>query len=133
MPSPLPSRAVAARGRLLVLAVPEQQHVVVLVAGEVDRASAQLLHDKLVDSLFYRPRSLVVDATDLTSCDAHGLDALFDFVAIAERCGTRVTLQRPRHPAWREADVRPAPRSSRGQAALDPAGCPLPRPSRQSA
>lgn len=74
-------------GRLLVLAMPKRQHVVVLVAGEADRATALLLREKLVDSLLYRPRSLVVDATDLTSCDPHGLDALLDAVAMAERSG----------------------------------------------
>ena len=132
MPSHLPSRAAAARSRLLVLAVPERQHVVVLVAGEADRAASVELREKLVDSLFYRRRSLVVDATDLTSCDAHGLDALLDFVAIAERSGTHVTLRPSPELAWLMADVRRAPRTS-GQAAPDPAGCPLPRPSRQTA
>ena len=132
MPSPEPSRAAAVRGRLLVLAVPKQQHLVVLVAGDADRATALMLREKLVDSLFYRPRSLVLDATDLTSCDAHGLDALLDFVAMAEVSGTQVTIQRSSQLARCMADVRRASRTS-GQAARDPAACPLPRPSRQTA
>lgn len=132
MPSPLPSRAAAARGRLLVLAVPNRRHVVVLVAGEADRASAPLLHEKLVGSLFYRPRSLVVDATDLTYCDEHGLSALLSAVAVAERSGTHVTLEPSPQLAWLMADLRRSSRTS-GQAAPDPAGCPLPRPSRQPA
>lgn len=131
MPGSDPSCAAAVRGRLLVLAVPKGQHVVVLVAGEADRATSLELREKLVDSLFYRPRSLVVDATDLT-CDAHGLDALLDFVALAEVSGTHVTIRPSLQLARRMADRRPAPRTS-GQVAPDPAACPLPRPSPQTA
>ncbi len=81
MPTSTPSRAAEARGRLLVLAVPQQRRqVVVLVAGEVDRATAPQLREMVVDSLVHRPRSVVVDASDLTFCDLGALDALADAV-----------------------------------------------------
>lgn len=127
MPSPL--RATAAPGRLLVLAVPVRQHVDVLVAGHADRATAQHLRERLVDALFYRPRSLVVDATDVTSCDLSGLHALVDAVAVIERSGVHVTVLPSPGLTRLMADVRRTPPTS-GQPAPAPAGCPLPRPSR---
>jgi anti-anti-sigma factor len=132
MPEPSPSRAVEARGRLLVLAVPQpRRQVVVLVAGEVDRATAPLLRERVVDSLVHRPLSVVVDASDLTFCDLGGLDALVDAVGVVERSGVPVTVRPSAQLAWLTTFVRQLPRTS-GQPDRDPAGCPLPRPSRQT-
>ncbi len=127
-----PAPATAARGRLLVLVVPERQHVTVLVAGEVDRATARQLRDRLVDSLFYRASTLVVDATDLTFCDLSGLDALVDAVETVERSGVHVTIQPSEQLTWLIATAERL-RPTSGQPGRDPAGCPLPRPSRQTA
>jgi anti-anti-sigma regulatory factor len=91
--APQPSRATAARGRLLVLVVPARQQVTVLVAGGVDRASAPQLREGLLGSLFYRPASVLVDAADLTACDASGLDALVDAVETVGRSGVDVTVE----------------------------------------
>ena len=132
MPTSSPSRAAAVRARLLVLVVPERSRVVVVVAGRADRTTAPLLRDGLLGSLFYRPSSLVVDATELTSCDRDAGDALLDAVALVQRSGGQVTIDPSPQLAWLMADVRRATRTS-GQPALDPSGCPLPRPSRQSA
>lgn len=128
----LSSRATAARGRLLVPAVPKRPHLVVLVAGEADLASAMRLRDGLVDCLVYRPRSLVVDATDLTFCDLTGLDALLDGVEIVKRSGAHVTIRPSAQLAWLMATVRQASGTS-GQPGRDPSDCPLAHPSRQTA
>ena len=119
-------------GGLLVLPMPHGQQVVALVAGEADLASASRLLDGLVDCLVYRPRHLVVDATDLTFCDLHGLDALIAAVAVAERSGVRVTIRPSPQLARLMAAVRPAPQTS-GQPGQDPSGCPLPEPSARTA
>ena len=125
-PSPLPP------GRLLVLPVPDGRRVVAVVAGEADISTAPLLRDRLVDCLAYRPRDLVVDATDLTFCDTSGLDALTGAVAVAERSGVRVTLRPSLHLAWLMATVQHTPETS-GQPDQDPSGCPLPAPCRRTA
>ena len=125
-PAPLPP------GRLLVLPVPDGRRVVAVVAGEADLATAPLLRDRLVDCLAYRPRDLVVDATDLTFCDSRGLDALTEAVSVAERSGVRVTLRPSLQLAWLMAAVRSTPQTS-GQPGQDPSGCPFPPPSRRTA
>ena len=119
-------------GRLLVLPMPDGQQVVALVAGEADLSSAPLLRHGLVDCLVYRPRSLVVDATDLTFCDLSGLDALVEAVEVVEQSGVSVTIRPSVQLAWLMATVQPAPRTS-GQADRDPSGCPLPPSVRRTA
>lgn len=112
--------------------MPDGQQVVVLIAGEADLASASRLRDGLIDCLVYRPRSLVVDATDLTSCDLHGLDALVEAVAVAERSGVSVSIRPSPHLAGLMATAGQPPQTS-GQQGRDPSGCPFPRLSRQTA
>ena len=119
-------------GRLLVLAMPDGQHVVALVAGEADLAVSSRLRDGIVDCLIYRPRSMVVDATDLTFCDLHALDALLDAVAVAERAGVAVTIRPSAQLTWLMTAVQRAPQTS-GQPGQDPPGCPLPLRSRSTA
>ena len=133
MTSTRPSAAtIPPLGRLLVLPMPDGQQVVVLVAGEADLSNAPRLRDGLVDCLVYRPRSLVVDATDLTFCDLSGLDALIDAAAVAERSGVSVTIRPSSQLAWLIALVQQAPQTS-GQPGQDPPGCPLPLPARRTA
>ena len=127
-----PSRAPLPLGRLLVLPMPDRRQVVVLVAGEADLAVASRLRDGIVDCLVYRPRSLVVDATDLTFCDLHGLNALMDGVGVAQRSGVAVTIRPSDQLAWLMATVQQASQTS-GQPGQDPPGCPLPLPSRRMA
>ena len=112
---------------MLVLVVPHRDHVVVLVAGEADVSTAPMVRDGLARSLFYRPRSLLVDATDLTFCDLRGLDALADGIETVERSGARVTVHPSPQLAWLVATLERIPRTS-GRPGRDPAGCPLPRP-----
>ena len=119
-------------GRLLVLPMPDGQQVVVLLAGEADIASASRLRDGIVDCLGYRPRSLVVDASDLTFCDLHGLDALWEAVAVAKRSGVSVDIRCSSQLAWLMTTVQQSPQTS-GQASHDPPACPLPLPSRRTA
>ena len=127
-----PSSSISPLGRLLVLPMPDGQQVVVLVAGEADLSNAQRLRDGLVDCLVYRPRSLVVDATDLTFCDLNGLDALVEAVALAERAGVSVTLRPSSQLAWLITAIQQAPETS-GQSGRVPPGCPLPQALRQTA
>lgn len=108
-PSTEPSQALARQGRLLVLVVPHRDHVVVLVTGEADCSTAPLLREGLARGLFYRPRSLVVDATDLTFCDLHGLDALVDGIETVERSGAHVTVNPSRQLVWLVATMRRIP------------------------
>ena len=128
--SPFP--AAAPPGQLLVLPMPDGQQVVALVAGEADLASAPSLRDGLVDCLVYRPRSMVVDATDLTFCDLHGLDALAEAFAVVQRAGVSVTLRPSAQLAWLTTIVRDALQTS-GRPGHDPSGCPLSALSRQTA
>lgn len=126
LPAPLPPQ------RLLVLPMPNGQQVVVLVAGEVDLACASRLRDGIVDCLVYRPRSLVLDATDLVFCDTHGLDALMDAVAIVERSGVGVTIRPSAQLAWLMTTVQQVSQTT-GQPGQDPVGSPLPKPSPSTA
>ena len=99
--------------------------VVVVLSGEADGSTSALLRDRLVESLSHRPRSLVVDARDLTFCDLRGLDALRDAEAAAQRSGITVTVRPSPQLTWLMAAVERATRTS-GPAGLDPPGCPLP-------
>lgn len=112
--------------------MPDGQQVVAVVAGEADLASASRLRDGLIDCLTYRPRSLVIDASDLTFCDLSGLDALVDAVAVAKRSGVSVTIRPSAHLSWLIAAVQQAPETS-GQPGQDPSGCPLPQRTSQTA
>jgi anti-sigma B factor antagonist len=76
------------------------QDVVVVVSGEADLATAALLRDELVGALSRGPRSLVLDAVDLTFCDLRGLDALTDAVHEAEDEGVVVTLHPSTQLSW---------------------------------
>lgn len=126
-PGTAPSQATARRGRLLVLVVPHRDHIVVLVTGEADCCSAPLLREGLARGLYYRPRSLLVDATDLTFCDLHGLDALVDGIETVERSGACVTVHPSPQLVWLVATLQRLPWTS-GRPGRDLAGCPLPRP-----
>lgn len=128
---PRPS-ATAARRRLLVLVVPSREQVTVLVAGGVDRASAPQLREGLLGCLFYRPASVLVDAADLTACDASGLDALLDAVETVERSGVHVTVEPSPELASLLTTVDQLPRAS-GPPGRAPVGFPLPGPSRRTA
>jgi anti-sigma B factor antagonist len=105
--------------------MPDGQRVVALVAGEADLESAPRLHEGLVACLAYRPRSLIVDATDLSFCDGHGLAALVKAVAVAKRSGVRVTVRPSPQLAWLVTTVQQALPTS-GQPGHDLLGCPLP-------
>ena len=85
---------------LVVRTAAEGQHVVVVVSGEADLATAALLRDALVGALTHGPRSLVLDAVDLTFCDLRGLDALTDAVHEAEVAGVVVTLHPSTQLSW---------------------------------
>lgn len=123
--SPAPSSVALPPGRLLVLPMPDGQRVVALVAGEADLASAPRLLDGIVSCLAYRPRSLVVDATDLSFCDSHGLEALRQAVMVAERSGVSVAVRPSPQLARLVTTVRQALQTG-GQPRHDPLGCPPP-------
>lgn len=93
-------------GRLLVLPMPDGPRVVAVVAGEADLATAPRLRNGLVDCLVYRPRSLVIDASDLTFCDLNGLDALVEAVVVVERAGVSVAIRPSAHLSWLIAAVQ---------------------------
>ena len=93
-------------GRLLVLPMPDGERVVAVVAGEADLATAPRLRTGLLDCLGYRPRSLVIDASDLTFCDLNGLDALVEAVVVAERAGVNVVIRPSPHLSWLIAAVQ---------------------------
>lgn len=112
---------------MLVVAVPEVDRTVVMVAGEADLATAPLLREGLLASLHHGRPSVVVDAAALAFCDLDGLDVLCGFVVIAERYGVVVTVLPSRQLAWLLTLVEQGSRTS-GQADLDPSRCPLPRP-----
>lgn len=117
-----PSRATARRGRLLVLVVPQRHQVTVLVAGDLDGDTAPQLRDGLTRSLFYRPRSVLVDAADVSFCDLRGLDALADGIDVVERSGARVVLEPSAQLVWLCSTLAALPGAS-GQPGPDPAGC----------
>ena len=123
-PTPPSSRANARRGRLLVLVVPERSQVTVLVAGDLDCATAPQLREGLARSLLYRPSSLLVDAADVTFCDLRGLDALADGIEAVERSGAHVTLEPSPQLVWLFTTLAALPGTS-GQPGPDPACCPL--------
>lgn len=112
-------------GRLLVLPMPDGQRVVAVVAGEADLSTAPRLRTGLVDCLVYRPRSLVIDASDLTSCDLHGLDALVEAVVVAERAGVSVAIRPSAHLSWLVAAVQRFAASGR-RPSQELSGDPLP-------
>lgn len=80
-------------GVLLVLPFLDGPRTVVVVAGEADQATAARLQEQLIDTVGCGTRSLVVDLTDLASCDLQGVDALTRAVRVAEARGVSVTLR----------------------------------------
>lgn len=80
-------------GVLLVLPFLDGPRTVVVVAGQADQATAARLHEELIDTVSCGTRSLVVDLTDLASCDPQGADALTRAVQVAEARGVAVTLR----------------------------------------
>jgi anti-anti-sigma regulatory factor len=115
----------APQGRLLVLPIRDGTRLVVVLAGEADLSTEDLLRAQLVGSLHSRLRSLVIDATDLTFCDLRGLDALRDAVRVAECAGVAVTIRPSAQLARLTAAVRGVPETS-GRSGPDPLDRPLP-------
>lgn len=103
-------------GRLLVLPFFDGPRVVVVLAGEADLSNAARLRDRLLACVSHGPRSLVVDARDLTFCDLHGLDALSEAMAVAERSGVSVTVRPSPQLTWLTETVERASRPADGRA-----------------
>ena len=81
------------QGRLIVLPFLDGPRTVVVVAGEVGLATAARLREQLIDTVCYGTRSLVVDLSDLASCDPQGADALDQAMQVAEARGVSVSLR----------------------------------------
>ncbi len=80
-------------GALIVLPFLDGPRTVVVVAGEADSATAARLREQLIGTVGCGTRSLVVDLTDLASCDGQGVDALNSAVQVAEARGISVSLR----------------------------------------
>lgn len=119
-------------GRLLVLPFYDGPRVVVVLAGEADVSNAARLRDRLLGCVTHGPRSLDVDASDLTFCDLQGLDALTDALDVAERSGVAVSVRPSANLTWLMATVERASQTS-GRLGLEPPGRPLPSSTRQTA
>ena len=69
-----------------------EQHVLVVV-GQADLATAELLRDDLTDALAGQPPSLLVELAGLDFCDLSGLDALHDAARQAHAAGVQLTFR----------------------------------------
>ena len=94
---------------LAVLPRRAEDEDVLVVVGEADLSTAQLLYDELVQSLPAPPRTAVVELGALGFCDLRGLDALRAAAAAARTAGVCLTS--------RSRAERPHPRR-----------CPAPQP-----
>lgn len=81
------------QGELIVLPFLDGPRTVVVVAGEVDVATAAGLQEQLIRTVRDGTRSLVLDLTDLASCDPQGAQALDQAVHVAEARGISVSLR----------------------------------------
>src|SRR5689334_658066 len=76
-----------------------------VVAGEVDLASASALAERALALLEDGPAQLVLDMSGVTFCDSAGLNALFRVYARAEEKGARLTLRSLNAPVYRVFDA----------------------------
>ncbi|ROT33873.1 STAS domain-containing protein [Micromonospora sp. HM5-17] len=79
--------------------------VVVLVAGELDMATAPGLQDQITDLLDKGKNRLVFDLTDLTFCDSTGLSVFVRARTDADEAGGVVRLAAPRRSVLRILEV----------------------------
>ncbi|MFF1414471.1 STAS domain-containing protein [Streptomyces sp. NPDC058289] len=75
----------------------QEQHVIVLVGGEMDIDRAPLLYEALRTLITQPdcPPDVVIDLTELTFCDSSGLNAILQARLTAEEHGRRITLHAP--------------------------------------
>lgn len=112
--SSTPSSATAPAQLRVEATYPSPGTIRVVVAGEVDLATAQALHDALHDALSAgSPEVLDIDLAGLTFIDCTGLGVLIEAKRVAAGRGCRVRLANPRPVVRRLLEM-----SSR----LDPAG-----------
>lgn len=79
------------------------RHVVIEVAGELDLATAPLLHERLADIIDAQGNlAVVLDLAELTFVDSSGLTALVTAHKRLQSHGGRLVLTRP-GPATRRA------------------------------
>lgn len=89
-----PPPAVAPRElRLRVVPLPGGPELVVLVAGEADLSTYELLRDQLVSVSAGGPTAVIVDVSGLSFCDLSGLDALLEAACISSGAGVPMTFQ----------------------------------------
>jgi len=79
--------------------------VVVVLAGELDLHSSELLGATVEDALAGGPRVVEIDAGDLTFADSAGLRALLDVREAAEQQGVALRLGRISTPIGRLLDM----------------------------
>lgn len=78
---------------LSVLALKAAEHDVLVVLGEADIATAELLHDLVLQALPDPPRPVLLELGALTFCDSAGLDALRDVARSAQNAGVPLTMR----------------------------------------
>ena len=78
---------------IAVLALRAAEQDVLVVLGEADIATAQLLFDQLLQALPAPPRPVTVELGPLTFCDVSGSDALRDVARAAEVAGVALTFR----------------------------------------
>ena len=81
--------------RLRRSADPSRHEVTVAIGGEVDLASERLLRAELEAALECHPRSLVIDAGDLSFIDLRGVSALAAGARRMASTGGNVVLRSP--------------------------------------
>jgi anti-sigma B factor antagonist len=69
--------------------------VVLTVAGEIDLGNAAELEKVALSLLDGRPRSLVLDFSEVPFCDSSGIGVLVRLYNRATSMGCRVTIRRP--------------------------------------
>lgn len=76
---------------VLVLRAAEQDVLVLL--GEADLATSQLLVEQVVRALPSPPRPVVIELGALTFCDLSGLDALYELAGAAAAAEVQLTFR----------------------------------------
>jgi anti-anti-sigma factor len=74
------------------------QGITVLLSGELDMAEAKRLEHELLTLEQGGPRRIVLDLSQLTFLDSHGLAALLDAAEQAQRFGCELVLVPPPDP-----------------------------------
>jgi stage II sporulation protein AA (anti-sigma F factor antagonist) len=107
--------------RVAVRPLPDENALVLILAGELDHDSAEVMRDALAGALVSRTARVLVDCAELHFCDSSGLNALLRSRLAGREAGTRLDLLALQPPVARMLDITGARAVFHVYASLDEA------------